>query len=293
MQAIRNELARILQVDESDIDAIRVMKSGMTNQSFLANYGENQYIVRIPGKGTEQLINRGQEATVYRVIEPLCLSEEVIWMDAESGLKISKFLQGAHVCNAYDETEVRNCIRQLKKFHTANLKVEHTFDLFEQILFYEAQRGDMPSAYSDYQETKQQILSLKEYVTRHAGEMCLTHIDAVPDNFLILEDGSVRMIDWEYAGMQDPHVDLAMFCIYAMYNRQQVDRLIDVYFDGECEWEVRVKIYCYIAIGGLLWSNWCEYKHSLGICFGDYAKRQYQYAKEYYRIFLEENNVSD
>ncbi len=35
--------------------------------------------------------------------------------------------------------------------------------------------------------------------------------------------------------MQDAHVDLAMFCIYAMYDRPHVDALIDSYFtDRRC-----------------------------------------------------------
>lgn len=87
--------------------------------------------------------------------------------------------------------------------------------------------------------------------------------------------------------MQDPHVDIAMFCIYAMYDRDQVDHLIDLYFGGACSEETRTKIYCYIAVCGLLWSNWCEYKHHLGVEFGEYARRQYQYAIEYYEIVRE------
>ena len=33
--------------------------------------------------------------------------------------------------------------------------------------------------------------------------------------------------------MQDPHVDIAMFCIYSMYEKEQVDRLIGLYFGRE------------------------------------------------------------
>ena len=119
----------------------------------------------------------------------------------------------------------------------------------------------------------------------------LTHIDAVPDNFLFYSgaDGEqLQLTDWEYAGMQDPHVDIAMFCIYSLYNKRQIDRLISIYFDGECPKETRIKIYCYIAACGLLWSNWCEYKRSLGVEFGEYSLRQYRFAKEYYRIASEE-----
>lgn len=68
----------------------------------------------------------------------------------------------------------------------------------------------------------------------------------------------------------------------------QADRLIDLYFTEGCDEAVRLKIYCYIAVSGLLWSNWCEFKHHCGIDFGEYALRQYDYAKEYSSIFFDE-----
>ena len=135
------------------------------------------------------------------------------------------------------------------------------------------------------------MLHLKEIIDSTKKDFSLTHIDAVCDNFLFHkeEDGSegLQLTDWEYSGMQDPHVDIAMFCIYSLYNRQQCDRLIDIYFEGRCDRETRIKIYIYIALCGLLWSNWCEYKRQLGVEFGEYSLRQYRYAKDYYRAALE------
>ncbi len=98
----------------------------------------------------------------------------------------------------------------------------------------------------------------------------------------------MQLTDWEYSGMQDPHVDIAMFCIYSFYEKDAVDRLIDLYFEGKCEKNIRLKIYCYIAACGLLWSNWCEYKRSLGVEFGEYSLRQYRYAKEYCELVKKE-----
>ena len=43
-----------------------------------------------------------------------------------------------------------------------------------------------------------------------------------------------------------------------------------------------------MAVAGLLWSNWCEYKSALGVDFGEYALRQYDYAKDYYAIVVNE-----
>ena len=184
-------------------------------------------------------------------------------------------------------------MNKLREFHELKLRVKHEFDIFKQINFYESLWKEKSSMYEDYNKTKENVLSLKPFVECYATEKVLTHIDAVPDNFLFIKDDSnleetVRLIDWEYAGMQDPHVDIAMFCIYSLYNKEQIDNLIETYFYEGCPLTIKVKIYCYIAICGLLWSNWCEYKCSLGIEFGEYSLQQYRYAKEYYNIVQNE-----
>lgn len=183
-------------------------------------------------------------------------------------------------------------MKRLKEFHNLNLQVDHEFDLFGQILFYEKLRDGRPSIYRDYENTKENVLKLRDYIDTHVEKKCLTHIDAVPDNFLFYEDENgkeqLQLTDWEYSGMQDPHVDIAMFSIYSLYDRDQIDALINLYFEDKCAKANRIKIYCYVAVAGLLWSNWCEYKLALGVEFGEYAMKQYRYAKEYYRIVQEE-----
>ncbi len=103
---------------------------------------------------------------------------------------------------------------------------------------------DEQTIYEDYNSVKKRVLQLKKYVDMQKKESCLCHIDAVPDNFLLVEN-EIHLIDWEYAGMQDPHVDIAMFGIYSLYNRSQMDQLIDFYFEEECSKELRIK---YIVI---------------------------------------------
>ena len=75
--------------------------------------------------------------------------------------------------------------------------------------------------------------------------------------------------------------------------KEQVDALIDSYFEEGYTEEIRMKIYCYIAISGLLWSNWCEYKRFCGVEFGEYSLRQYHYAKEYYNILKKMNRFKE
>lgn len=58
----------------------------MTNRSFLFEINQDKYIMRIPGEGTDQLINRKEEYEVYQVIKDLNISDEVIYMNPQNGL---------------------------------------------------------------------------------------------------------------------------------------------------------------------------------------------------------------
>lgn len=277
-----------LKASQDEIIHIEVLKKGMTNRSFMFTCQKVRYIMRIPGEGTDKLIDRKQETEVYQTISPFHLSDDIFYIDAKTGYKISRYIENARVCNPMDARDVEICINKLREFHQLELSVGHEFDLFGQIDFYESLWGENKSVYRDYEDTKHKVKSLRNYIDEHVEKKVLTHIDAVPDNFIISKDQrgntEIRLIDWEYAGMQDPHVDIAMFCIYSMYNRNQIDDLIDLYFCNKCKYELRIKIYCYISVCGLLWSNWCEYKRNLGVEFGEYSLKQYRYAKDYYNL---------
>ena len=246
--------------------------------------------MRIPGEGTDQLINRKEEAEVYNIISSKGISDDIIYIDPKIGYKITRFIDNSRCCDPNDEEDLKKCMRVLKSFHDLNLKVDHTFDIFEKINYYESLWGDYQSAYPDYLETKKQVMQLIPFIDKYKLPYSLTHIDAVPDNFLIAEENGkeiIRLIDWEYSGMQDSHVDIAMFSIYSLYSKEEIDRLIDIYFEDNCDISIRTKIYAYISACGLLWSNWCEYKSQLGIEFGEYSLRQYRYAKDYSRLVQE------
>lgn len=285
-------IGAVLHANPEEVTGVSALKKGMTNRSFLFSCRGENYIMRVPGEGTGRLINRRSEAAVYRLIQGRGLCEDVVYLDPDSGYKISRFIEGAHTCDPTNERETAACMDKLRSFHGLELRVDHEFDLFGHIDFYESLWEGRPSAYPDYRETKENVFRLKPFLAAQAGKKALTHIDAVPDNFLFFRGSrggeEIRLIDWEYAAMQDPHVDIAMFCIYAMYDRAQADKLIDQYFTGGCPALTRVKIYGYIAVCGLLWSNWCEYKRSLGVEFGAYSLAQYSYAQDYDQIVRQE-----
>ena len=263
---------------------IKPLKKGMTNNSFLVSTStDGIFVLRINGAGTEQLLDRRNEQQVYRLIADKNLSEELISLDPQAGYKLTRFIANARTPDPKRENDVALCMKKLRNLHTLRLKVGHVFDVFRSIEFYEFLWIRKHSHYPDYVETKRSVFALQDVLTRCGkSELCLSHIDSVYDNFLIASDERVFLLDWEYAGMCDPHIDLAMFSVYAGYSQTETDCLIALYDEKLSQNPlIHLKIYCYIAASGLLWSNWCEYKEDLGVHFSDYARLQYEYAQKY------------
>ena len=294
MQMEGNVLQTISQVfscSTDEIGEIEILKKGMTNRSFLFSVRGSRYVMRIPGEGTNLLINRKEEAEVYKTIKGLGFCDDPVYLNPANGYKITKYIGGVRSCRPQDEDDLIRCMEKLKDLHSRYLQVGHAFDLYGMIEFYEKLWDGLPSAYSDYKTVKSHVLELKHFTEKTRTRWCLTHIDAVADNFLFYRDESgqekLQLTDWEYSGMQDPDVDLAMFAIYSNFDRTQAEHLMDLYYGGACTDLIRCKIYCYMAACGLLWSNWEEFKAKQGVRFGEYGRRQYQYAGDFYQYAKE------
>lgn len=286
---VLNIIADSLSIRPEQISKIEPLKKGMTNRSFSFLTGGKKYIMRIPGEGTGRLIDRENEVNVYKAIRKLPYIENVIYINPKNGYKISEFINGARNCDPKISVEVVKCLAILRHLHSQQIHPGVRFELFDEIDFYESLWGGQPSVFQDYEEVKANILSLRRYVRENKNSDVLCHIDANYDNFIFSEaDGreSLSLIDWEYAGEQDPLVDVAMFAIYAGYSRKENDWLLENYLNRKATNRERALFYSYISICGLLWSNWCQYKQNLGVEFGDYFMEQYRFAKEYSKYAL-------
>ena len=278
-------IENILKVNKKDIHNIHTLKKGMTNRSFIFTVNNKRYIMRIPGEGTDKLIDRREEYDVYQRVKKEPYTETILYLNPDNGYKISEFLENTRNSDSNNVQDVKESMNVLRKFHSQNYQVDHTFDIWKQIDFYESLRKTA-SAYRDYEEIKDRVLKLKPFIDDNVTKWSLCHIDANYDNFLIDQNNNVFLIDWEYAGMQDPDLDIAMYAIYAGYTKEKIEQLINIYYENKVSENIRYKIYAYVAVGGLLWSNWCEYKQSLGLDFGEYSLAQYRYAKEYSKLVL-------
>ncbi len=277
IEAVRTAIRETRLLDT--VEDFRSLSEGMTNRLFLMTSGGNEYIVRVPGEGSEFLLDRKAEAMIYFAFEGLGITEVCRYINPYTGVKITEFLSGSHTCDPGNMEEVRLCMGQLKYLHSRRLLNFAPFDLRGRILTYEQDLRHDPGLYlPDYAAVREDILRRLSEIEADEPEMCLCHVDPVPDNFLI-KDGRVHLIDWEYASLADPLMDIAMFGIYAGYDKDQMRQMIGYYFEPiSCPARTRHRIYDYTAVCGFLWSLWCEVKRDAGVFYDAYEKVQYEYA---------------
>ena len=282
-------VAGVFKVKESQIHNIRRLKAGMTNNSWLFSLNGKSYICRIPGEGTDKLINRHNEAAVYRAVEPLKLTENVDAFTEDNGYKISEYYDDSRNADFNNDTDLKYCMLKLRSLHNSGIRVEHDFDIRSMILFYEKLCGEV--SFHDYEDIKPRRDELLRWVDEHHRPKVLAHIDPVQDNFLLLKGADIsdderdlkliKLIDWEYSGMCDPLMDLGMCAIYSYMDERRTEQLMQYYFGREPKPQERQLVYAYMALGGLLWSLWGLYKETLGVQFSDYTIKMYRYFKDY------------
>ena len=284
--ALKN-ICNELDFSKDKITNIECLKQGVTNYTCSFETNNSKYVLRIP-EFFSTPIDRHNEKKVYEELNKHNIGDQVLFLDETNGYKLSKYIYDHHCCNKNNNSDLICYINSLRDFHSLNLKTDKFFDVFEKINFYESLFENEGSAYKDYNETKSNIFKLKDFIDNCDKTYCITHMDDSCNNYLISDtENKGVIIDWEYAAMQDPHMDIAILALNSMFDKAKTDWLIDIYFNGDCPVNTRYKIYAYIAVCGFMWSNWCESYRIKGVDFGEYSMKQYRYAKEYSRLVLD------
>ena len=174
-------------------------------------------------------------------------------------------------------------MRALRAFHERRLTGAKVFDPFETLEFYEELMPLERLRCIEYRNVRAEVFFLRPFLAPFLTDrVTLCHIDSIFDNFLFVEGREdPYLIDWEYAGLSDPLIDIAMFAIYANYTEEETKQLLAGYFPEGFDDRIRARVYAYMAAGGLLWSCWCAYKSSFGVTFGAYAENQFRFARDY------------
>lgn len=277
-------IADSFEIPEARIVDIFPLKEGVTNNSFHFAVGSDEYVLRVPGIGTDKQIDRRSEKLVYESISPLGISDEVVHFDAETGIKITRYWRDVRSADPFDDRDLEISMRQIRKVHELAIVISHRFDIGRMIAdYYGLAESVHAIGFRDIEDVNRKVRRLFALKNRLAAPEILCHGDYAHINILMLSSGEGRIIDWEYAGMGDPIMDVAMYAIFAEFDKERIDLALRMYVGGEPSEEEWTRCYLYVALAGFLWCMWAEYKQALGQEFGEYPMLMYRYMKDFYR----------
>jgi len=239
---------------------------GLTNLVYRIDSGGERFVLRIPGKGTEEYIDRAVEIHNARVAARAGVSAEVVYADVGSGVMLTRHIDAA-VTMAPDEFARRpgaaaRAGEALKRMHECGEAFEFRFELFAMIDDYlrilDERKAELPDGYGDVVESAQPV---RAALQRNPAALAPCHCDPLCENFL---DNGERMwiVDWEYSGMNDPLWDLGDLSVEAGFTPAQDLDMLRAYCGGEPSPAQLGRMVIYKAMCDLLWTLWGLIQHS-------------------------------
>lgn len=268
---IIGNICNVLVCQPTEITNIYVINAGLTNVSFCFTVKDKEYVYRHPGGTAGNLINRDAEQTSERIAKELDVDASVIHVD-ETGWKLSYCVQGLTECDfrKYPE-QLAKGMDYLRRMHQYPVQegMMKTFDDFEEGLrlmkIASCTKGNLLREFADEIAKAERLDTyLKADAERMGIHRVVCHNDTYEPNFLATKTGDLYLIDWEYAGLNDPANDLACFFCRYDYSEQEIMQFMETYLQHQPTEEESRHYIGYIALCAFYWIGWGLYKGSVG-----------------------------
>lgn len=277
------ELLTLANRDESCIEIKRL--GGMTNHSYKVTLktGE-ELLVRIPGEGTDKMINRLDERKSTELACKLGIDSELLYF-GNDGTKVMSFIRELYPMSEEIMRKKENILQAARifyKLHTSGVDTGVRFEVFEMADLYEKIiRDSNVPFYDDYEEVKSIVMSIKALMDKNNGALRVPcHNDSLVANWILDRTGKLYLIDWEYSGMNEPMWDLSCLSIEANYTNHEDRVLLDAYYGRTATADEKERFIATKLYVDYLWTLWGLTRVPFdGEFMQEYANRRYERLK--------------
>lgn len=241
--------------DSVDIERL----GGLTNIVFRVRRDGKDHLLRIPGPGTEEYIDRGVEAHNAKAAARAGVSPEVQYFDTATGVMLAGYVDAPtmtpdrFLATQGAPTRAGEAFRQL---HQSGESFEFRFELFSMIDEYLRVLGEKDATLPEgYHETVEEAETVRSALAANPAPLAPCHCDPLCENFL--DDGSkMWIVDWEYSGMNDPLWDLGDLSVEAGFDEARDLEMLTAYCGGAPSEATVSRMVIYKAMCDLLWTLW-------------------------------------
>lgn len=239
--------------------------AGMTNRNYLVTVEGKRYVVRIPGAGTSDYIDRRADEQASRLTAEIGVGVPLVHYDAARGMQITEYIEGSRDMRSpgvLDAPEaIRRAARAFKRLHGCGRQFLNPFDektvAEEYLEILRAKGAALPEGYAQAQKDAETIRAVLN-ATCPARVPC--HNDPAPEN--LLDDGArAYIIDWEFGGNNDPYWDLGDFSVEAGFTTEQDHTLLEAYCGRAPTEAETARLQLQKSLVFLLWTLWGVLQH--------------------------------
>jgi thiamine kinase-like enzyme len=230
---------------------------GMTNANFKVSTPAGSFVVRVDAPDSEELeIDRESELANCEAASRAGVGAPFVAWLPEHHVLVMRFLDGRTLTPADLQrgdrlADVAALLRRLHETCTFRGGI----DMFTRQRHYLASavaRGcTLPDGYLRYSEHVERI---ERAFAEHPMPVVACHNDLVAENFVDTSDG-LRLIDYDYAGANDPCSDLGDVWSESKLSAAQLDELIGHYF-GEPHPALIARARLWALMSKYGWSTW-------------------------------------
>lgn len=246
-RTVKQIIGEIREWEGADI-RVEPQEGGLTNRNFHIHVNDKRHVLRVSGGNTELLnINREAERAAALLTSQAGLAPQVVYFSLPEGHMVTRFIEG-HEPSPKEFREpdmIRRLADFMKRVH-ALPPIEHQFCPFHDVrtrIEAVKTRGIDPPF--DLSHLLAKMAEVEREEAADPSPMALCHNDPFPNNFL--DNGSIYLLDWEFAGMGNIYFDLA--CVATFFAPEQQELLLKCYFGDVTEdclrrmWQMRFMVH--------------------------------------------------
>tara|TARA_B110000438_G_C15711371_1_gene605498 strand:- start:63 stop:881 length:819 start_codon:yes stop_codon:yes gene_type:complete len=222
-----SDLLSKLKSIKGSIEIGSLIKDGPVSQIYACSFKGDHSVIRIDKKVVEHLsLNRIKETQLLQSIKAYDCVPEILYSDPQNGLLITRLIEGQPLT----QTSIHEAVH-LEQLAQAMHLIHHTEPKIEPIEFnhfiqnYEAELKDIQSS-----KILDQGLSLFRELNQNKEVICLCHNDLNHTNIII--SNGIKILDWEYACLNNPYFDLATVIDFHDLSDSEVELFLFHYDQG-------------------------------------------------------------
>lgn len=267
---------------------IRRIGLGFTNYNWRVIWPDRtSHFVKSPGEKTDGLIERQTAVDASRKVGLVGVAPQLLHVDAQSGVEVYEFLdgfRGANLIDLHDSDILAGILAGYRTVHRSQrfLSTATGFEQIEAHLHHLAQLNiALPSQFTSLEPA---LAQARDAIEASGIDLTGSYNDAHITNYMIGSGKTVKIIDWEYAGNNDPAWDLGGIAFESFMTPERERLMVELYY-GSWRADAAARIYLYSNLTMMKWSLWAllqSHLSTMGYDFRQYG--QFLLARAQYGI---------